>query len=206
MFKNLNYIIIKHTFTSHSSCCFRDMLLFSRSVYVSLTYMLFWPHLLIYLYDTRAVQAASTSGISCGMDSPSNDWKQIHPYHLTVYVFILVSLWKKNFMASSDKLWRKARGRHQASMSHVFLPVIMPTTLFGTRRGVSHCSHRSQRIWQKKKLQFCWSSLNFWLKFVWRWSSKFFNFPTVFNTVSGACFFYLIFLYCIFFFLLKSSK
>lgn len=124
----------------------------------------------------------------------------LHPYHLTVYVFILVSLWKKNFMASSDKLWRKARGRHQASMSHVFLPVIMLTTLFGTRRGVSHCSHRSQRIWQKKKLQFCWSSLNFWLKFVWRWSSKFFNFPTVFNTVSGACFFYLIFSYCIFFF------
>lgn len=125
----------------------------------------------------------------------------LHPYHSTVYVFILVSLWKENFMASSDKLWRKARGRHQASMSHVFLLVIMLTTLFGTRRGVSHCSHRSQRIWQKKNLLFNrWSSLNFWRKFVWRWSSKFFNFPTVFNTVSGACFFYLFFLYCIFFF------
>lgn len=28
----------------------------------------------------------------------------LHPYHSTVYVFILVSLWKENFMASSDKL------------------------------------------------------------------------------------------------------
>lgn len=78
----------------------------------------------------------------------------LHPYHLTVYVFILVSLWKKNFMASSDKLWRKARGRHQASMSHVFLPVIMLTTLFGTRRGVSHCSHRSKEFDRKKNFSF----------------------------------------------------
>lgn len=78
----------------------------------------------------------------------------LHPYHLIVYVGILVSLWKENFIASSDELWRKARGRHQASMSHVFLLVIMLTTLFGTRRGVSHCSHRSQRIWQKKNFSF----------------------------------------------------
>lgn len=124
----------------------------------------------------------------------------LHPYHLIVYVGILVSLWKENFIAPSDKLWRKARGRHQASMSHVFLPVIMLTTLFGTRRGVSHCWHRSQRIWQKKNFSF--------VDRVWifDWSlfedetRSFFNFPTVFNTVSGACFFYFFFLYCIVFF------
>lgn len=162
---------MKHTFTSHSSCCFRDMLLFSRSVYISLAYMLFWPHLLIYLLWHGSSPIAEYPVASTVLQMTENS---LHPYHLIVYVGILVSLWKENFIASSDKLWRKVRGRHQASMSHVFLPVIMLTTLFGTRRGVSHCSLRSQRIWQKKKLQFCWSSLNFWLKFVWRWNSKFF--------------------------------